>query len=384
MRELIVHEWISRTGGSEKVLDRMVEVFKDAEIVCLWNEDPERYPDRLVRETWIARSPLRGRKALSIPAMLPTWRNISLGDVDRVIVSSHAFSHHIRTSGRLADVPKFVYVHSPARYLWTPEHDGRAGGVALRVAGRPLKALDRRRAAETTEFAANSQFIRERIQRAWDRDARVIYPPVDVERIQAVDDWRDWIAPQEQRIVEALPEDFLLGASRFVPYKRLDLVIAAGEAAGLPVVIAGSGPGAAELEAQAAAASVPVHFVTSPSDELLFVLYQRALALIFPAVEDFGIMPVEAMACGTPVVVNATGGARESVAAPAGGAVVDEFTPAELSRAVDEVLALDRSAVAENARRFGNDRFDSDLVTWVGAGSFSPADGPSDRGTRGN
>jgi glycosyltransferase involved in cell wall biosynthesis len=267
--------------------------------------------------------------------------------------------------------------------LWTPEHDGRAGGVALRVAGRPLKSLDRRRAAETAEFAANSEFIRERIQRAWDRDARVIYPPVDVERIQAVDDWRDRLAPVEQRAVDALPSEFLLGASRFVPYKRLDLVIAAGEAVGLPVVIAGSGTGADQLRAQAETASVPVHFVHSPSDELLFVLYQRALALIFLAVEDFGIMPVEAMACGTPVVVNAIGGARESVAAPVGGTVVDEFSPAELARAVGEVAGLDRDVVAENARRFGNSRFDAELAGWVGTGDSSSADTSSDRRARG-
>ena len=143
----------------------------------------------------------------------------------------------------------------------------------------------------------------------------MIYPPVDVEQIQSVADWRTRLDDEEAAQLAALPSSFLLGASRFIPYKRLDLVIQAGEAADLPVVLAGKGPERAALEAAAERASVPVHFVHAPSWALLFALYQQALLFVFPAVEDFGIMPVEAMAAGAPVLAQAVGGTSESVVA---------------------------------------------------------------------
>lgn len=365
MRDLIVHEWISPTGGSEKVLDRMVGVLPDAQVVCLWDDDPARYPGRTVAESWVAKTPLRGRKALSIPASLAAWRTLDVGDVDRIVVSSHAFAHHARPLRRAVDAQKFVYVHTPARYLWAPELDVRGSGVAVKAVSPLLRGIDRRRASEPSSIAANSRYVRDRIRTSWGRDADVIYPPVDVERIQGVADWRDQLRPDDLAVLETLPASYLMGASRFVSYKRLDLVIDAGEAAGLPVVIAGSGPEEDRLRARASASTVPVLFVHRPSDELLYALLQRAVAFVFPAVEDFGIIPVEAMACGTPVVVNALGGAPESVAAPLGGAVVESFSRNELARAVSEAASLDRALVAEHSRRFSTERFDSELGRWL-------------------
>jgi hypothetical protein len=188
MRDLIVHEWISPTGGSEKVLDRMVGVLPDAQVVCLWDDDPGRYPGRDVAESWVARTPLRGRKALSIPASLAAWRTLDVGEVDRIVVSSHAFAHHARPLRRAVDARKFVYVHTPARYLWAPELDVRGSSAAVRAVSPLLRGIDRRRASEPSVIAANSRYVRDRIRASWDRDADVIYPPVDVERIQSVAD----------------------------------------------------------------------------------------------------------------------------------------------------------------------------------------------------
>jgi glycosyltransferase involved in cell wall biosynthesis len=375
MSTLIVHEWIARTGGSERVLDRMVGVFPDARVLCLWNEDAGRYPHRDVRETWLGRTPLRGHKALALPVSALAWRHAGAAlDVDTVVVSSHAFAHHVRAADHGRAARKFVYVHTPARYLWAPELDHRgARGTAARLAAGPvLRAVDRRRASDDMSIAANSDFVRRRVADAWHRDARVIYPPVDVERLQAVEDWSEQVGADEAAVLDVLPAEFVLGASRFVPYKRLDVVIAAGEAVRLPVVLAGSGPQEPALRERARQARVPVTFVDHPSDALLYALYQRALVLVFPPVEDFGIMPVEAMACGTPVVANAVGGARESVGAPVGGALVEDFGPRELAAAVHAAAGRDRHLVRRQARRFSARRFDAELAGWVGGEVGAP------------
>ena len=130
----------------------------------------------------------------------------------------------------------------PARYVWTREFDARGDNPFARVASQALRPLDRRRAQEGAEFAANSEFVRERIRNAWGVDARVIYPPVQVERIQSVPDWRDRLDGVDAAILEELPEGFLLGASRFIPYKRLERGHRGRRGDRSPVVLAGQGP----------------------------------------------------------------------------------------------------------------------------------------------
>ncbi len=143
--------------------------------------------------------------------------------------------------------------------------------------------------------------MRRRIATAWGVEARVIFPPVEVTEIQRVHNWAARLTGEDSEIFAGLPQGYVLGASRFIPYKRLDLVIRAGEAADRPVVLAGRGPELGRLRCAAAAARVPVTFVDRPSAALLRALYQQAAVFVFPAIEDFGIMPVEAMAAGAPV-----------------------------------------------------------------------------------
>jgi glycosyltransferase involved in cell wall biosynthesis len=215
-------------------------------------------------------------------------------------------------------------------------------------------------------LAANSEYVRQRIKRAWDRDSEVIYPPVDVARIQSVGSWADELGVGDRVIFDRLPLPFLLGASRFVPYKRLDLVIKAGEAADLPVVLAGSGPEERRLREQAAQATVPVHFVLDPSDTFLYALYEAASVLVFPGIEDFGIMPVEAMAVGTPVVVRAIGGGSETVTHGITGAHLAEWAHAEdVKSAVVRASSADREACRHRARAFDVTRFADRLRSWV-------------------
>lgn len=357
MPGLIVHEWLERHGGAERVVDAMMSAFPDADLQVLWNDDPGRYPGRRVLETPLARTPLRGHKALSLPVMPMAWRSLPR-TYDWLLVSSHAFAHHARL--QRADVPKLVYVHSPARYLWVPHLDGRGGHPAARVLAPALRALDRHRAREAVALAANSHYIGRRIASAWGRDSVVIHPPVDVAALSEP----EVLSPAEQRIVDHLPDEFVLGVSRFVPYKRLDVVIATGEAAGVPVVLAGSGPLRDALHDRGAAASVPVRIVDSPSTPMVRALLRRARVVVFPPVEDFGIVPVEAMAAGTPVIANAEGGAPESVVDGLTGVLVHDFEPATLRTAYETARALDPDACRARAAVFSGDAFRARLLDW--------------------
>ncbi|OUE22620.1 D-inositol 3-phosphate glycosyltransferase [Clavibacter michiganensis] len=364
MGGLVVQEWIEKSGGSEKVFDAFAHAFPDADLFTLWNDDPGRFGDRPVRESWIARTPLRRKKPLALPFMPLTWSSVDLSAYEWTLASSHLFAHHLGHGGQ--GTRRHVYVHSPARYLWTPDLDQRGANPLVKAAAPPLRALDRRRAqASGAEVAANSAFVRDRIRVAWDVDAQVIHPPVDASVIRATASWADGLTGSDAALAASLPAEFVLGASRFVPYKRLDLVIRAGEAAGVPVVLAGSGPLAEELRAQADAARVPVTIVPRPSDALLYTLYQRALAYVFPAVEDFGIMPVEAMAAGARVLVSDVGGATESVVDGVTGVHVHDWEGAGLADAVARAATLDPADSVRRSADFDAAVFERRIASWV-------------------
>lgn len=282
-----------------------------------------------------------------------------------MIVSSHLFAHHARFVDQ-PDLPKFVYAHTPARYVWTPHLDERGKGMLAKSASHWLRPIDKARASEAVAIAANSEYVRLRINHAWERDAEVIYPPVDVDRISGRS-WAGALTGSEQALLDGLPSEFILGASRFIPYKRLDLVIDAGARLGQPVVIAGSGPLEERLREHARQAGTPATFIISPSDSLLYALYERATAFVFPAVEDFGIMPVEAMAAGCPVVAVNMGGASETVVEGISGAKSDDQTAGSLASAFERASVLDRALIPRSVRRFASERFENEILGWMEA-----------------
>lgn len=359
---MIVHEWVERWGGAERVLDAMMDAFPDAGVRVLWNDTPV-FDGREVTESWIARTSLRRNKVLALPAMLPTWRMPSSGNPEWMLVSSHLFAHHIKAR---PGTRKLVYAHTPARYIWEPERDHRGDSAMARMASRVLKPIDRRRAAEATSIAVNSRYTGERVARAWEQPSRVIYPPVDTKTLVATDDWRRDLTDHEQRQLDALPETFLLGASRMVDYKRLDRVMQIGAQVKVPVVIAGTGPSHVALRSSAAASGAEVTFIIAPSDAMLRALYAHALAYVFPAVEDFGIMPVEAMACGTPVIANSAGGVRESVEAVGGGVTCEIERWNDWDELLHQATSLDAAAFRQRTQMFSRERFVAQLQDWVG------------------
>lgn len=366
---VIVHEWIEKNGGAERVLAALVDAFPGADVITPWDDAPGALGSATVHESWLARTPLRHSKAAAVPFLLTAWRTLAPAHRPRdwVLVATHLFAHHARLRGAAATAPKLVYAYTPARYIWTPDLDLRGDHPALRLVGRLLKPLDRRRAREALAVAGISRFIAARIAATWGIEAEVIYPPVDVVSIQAVTDWRTRLDPDECALLAGLPEGFLLGASRMVPYKRLDRVIRAGELVDRPVVIAGGGPQEAALRTLARSASVPVSIVDRPSDALLRALYQRCQAFLFLPIEDFGIMPIEAMAAGAMVVVNREGGAAETldVVGHDHGEAVDPDDDDDLARGVKAVLARAHLVPAEATQAFSRERFIDEIRDFV-------------------
>lgn len=360
MSGILVHEWLARTGGSENVFEVLADTFPDAERFALWNDSSGRFTD--VGETWLARTPLRRSKALALPLMPLAWRQLPATDADWVLTSSHLFAHHARFAGAAAQAPKLVYAHTPARYIWVPELDGRGGSVPAKLMSAALKPLDRKRAQEPVAIAANSRFVADRIRETWEREAEVIYPPVAVEDFAEEPSLSD----ADQAVLDGMPSGYLFAVSRWVPYKRLDAAIAAGRASGRPVVLAGEGPDEVRLRAMAEASGVDVRFLHHPSFALLRSLYRRAAALVFAPIEDFGIVPVEAMASGTPVIANAVGGAVESVIDGVTGAhVVDWGSPTELKAAVDRAVRCNADACVRHAEAFRGINFQNKIRSFV-------------------
>ncbi len=352
----MVHEWVSSRAGSEQVFEQLAGLWPDADLYAL-SYDPGVSLDlggRTVHTTLLDRPSLRSRRGLTLPLMPLAWRALGKQDYDLVVTSHHAFaaSNRLTVGGT-----SLAYVHSPARYVWSPEIDGRGAGAALAPARQLLKKYDRSAVRRLTGVAANSAEVADRIRRYWGSDAMVIHPPVDTGYFREAD---------TETAID-MPAEFLLGLGRWIPYKNHDVVIRVAERLGMPAVIAGSGPLAEHLRAVAREARVPVSIVEAPSRPVVRQLLRGASAFVFPTHEDFGMIPVEAMAAGTPVVALGRGGALETVIPGVSGQLVDDHAVEAYASGVEMVRGLDPVACSQSAERFSRAVFADRVRTWVGA-----------------
>jgi glycosyltransferase involved in cell wall biosynthesis len=347
------HEWLPVRAGSEKVFEAMAQTFPDADLYALSREPSVDFDfgGRPLTTTFLDRSAfLRDRRDLTLPLMPLAWRTIPVhGEYDRVLTSSHAC---VKGFPPTRTAEHWCYCHAPMRYAWDPGTDARGWGPVLKPALALLRSWDRRVTEHVDHFAANSEAVRERIRRYYDRDAIVIHPPVDT----------DWYTP-----LPGVERAGALAVSRFIPYKRVDLAIRAAARAEVPLTVAGSGPGEDDLRRVAAELHADVRFEIRPSDERLRELYRRSRALLFPANEDFGIVPVEAQACGTPVVALDEGGTRDTVVDAETGHRVARADVDEFASALRELVSNgDRAdACRQNAERFAVERFKARLRDWI-------------------
>ncbi len=357
MRIAIVHEWFTVWAGSENVVEQIVACFPEADLFALIDFMPDsdraRLRGKTVTTSFIQSLPFARKHYRGFLPLMPlAVARLDVSGYDLVISSSHAVAKGVRTGPGQIHVS---YVHSPMRYAWDLRDlylqeaglDRGIQGILAKWMLHRMRIWDARTAKGVDHFIANSKFVAARICKAYGREATVIYPPVDVESFARHDD----------------KESYYLTASRFVSYKKIDVVVEAF--AGMPdrrLLVIGDGPESAKIHAKA---GPNVTFLGHRAHGDLVHHLQRARAFVFAAEEDFGILPVEAQACGTPVIAFGRGGVTESVqdknADGATGVFFAEQTPAAIRAAVLEFESkaggFSPAACRRNAERFSAARF---------------------------
>lgn len=350
-RVAVTHEWLAVPGGSEKVIEAILRLVPHAEIFCsVYDPAPfdEFITDRPVHPSFIQKIP---KATTQYPKLLPlmdtAFRRFDLSGFDLVISSNHACAKNVRTP---AGVPHVCYCHTPMRYAWDPDFLLQEDlGPAARAIVKPLTAylrrVDARGAKQPTLIAANSSFVAQRVRDWWHRDAEVIHPPVEVERF----------VTRERRVGPDAP---YLVFGRLVPYKRPDAAVEACRKLGRRLVVAGDGRFMEHVRA-VAGDDPNIDIRGRVSDTEADELMATCRALLFPGVEDFGIVPVEAQAAGMPVIALGEGGARDSVQDGITGVLYDDPSADGLAAAIErfESLALDDAALRAHARDFGPEVF---------------------------
>lgn len=367
-RIAVVHDWLVIHAGAEKVVGEILVAFPSADVFTLVDFVPLSQRSFLagksVRTSFIQHLPWARRKYRNyLPLMPLAVEQLDVSAYDLVISSSHAVAKGVLTG---PDQLHVCYCHTPIRYAWDLQHQylkeaGLEKGIKAWMARwllHKIRVWDVRTANGVDHFVANSNFIRRRIHKAYGREAHVIYPPVDVERF----------ALQEAK------EDFYFTASRMVPYKKMPMIVEAFSR--LPdrrLVVIGDGPDMAQCRALA---GPNVLIMGYQSDQVLRDHMQRAKAFVFAAEEDFGITPIEAQACGTPVIAFGKGGALETVrgltAVKPTGLFFEEQTPESLMEAVIQfektgAARIQAQSCRENAERFSSQRFRQEFLDFVTA-----------------
>jgi glycosyltransferase involved in cell wall biosynthesis len=348
VRVALVHDWLTGMRGGEKVLEEICAIYPAAPVYTLVRTPgsvSRAIEEKRILTSFVQALPAAGRRYRSYLPLFPTAVELfDLDGYDLVISSSHCAVKSVIRAPRAVHV---CYCHSPMRYAWDqfnayfgPEQVGRWRSWLLRREMARLARWDASTAHRVDRFVANSAYVAARIHRYYNRGSTIVYPPVDTAFYRPPDDARR-------------PDSSFLIVSALVPYKRLDVAIDACRRLDVPLKIVGRGPEQARLEKLAGSET---QFLGWRTDEEIRNLYRSAAATLLPGVEDFGMVPVEAQACGCPVVALGVGGARETVIDGVTGILAQNESFAE---AVDRCrrTTFDRQVIREHAQRFSRERF---------------------------
>jgi len=353
MQVALVASWLNQYGGAERVLETAHELFPNAPIFTStfhpWTMPPA-YRQWDIRTSFLNRIPLKNQRWL-LPLYPAAFESLDLSGYDTIISITSAFAHGIKTPPGARHI---CYCLTPARFLWNyadyveRERIGRLPRLILPWFVSGLRDWDRRVADRVTQFISISQIVRERVAQCYQRDSTIIYPPVDV---------ANFTVSRERG-------DYFLILSRLVPYKRIDLAVQAFNELGLPLVIAGDGRDRARLQAMA---KPNVRFLGRVSDAERIDLLARCRAFLFPGEEDFGITPLEASACGKPVIAFAAGGALDSIIEGVTGEFFRAPTAESLVAAIRSFddQKFDPLAIRQHAEKFGADVFKEKLSSAI-------------------
>lgn len=366
MKIAIVHDWLVTYAGAERVLEQMLNIFPQADLYSLIDFLPsnqrEFIMDKHVTTSFIQKLPFAKKHYRQyLPLMPLAVEQLDLSAYDIVLSSSHAVAKGVITGPEQLHIS---YVHSPIRYAWDLQHQylkesgldkGLKGWVAKWILHR-IRQWDYRTSNGVDHFIANSRFIAKRILKVYRRESTVIYPPVDAEFF----------------IFNEKKEDFYFTASRMVPYKKIDLIVEAfSQMPDKKLVVIGDGPDFKKIKSISGKNIELLGF--QPSDVLREYM-QRARAFVFAAEEDFGIAPIEAQACGTPVIAYGKGGVRETIKGPEDEFPTGVFFDQQNVDAIKNTVQLfekeyeskiDPRKCRENAMRFSPERFRKELSDFV-------------------
>jgi len=357
LRVALAHDWLIGMRGGERVLELLCGLFPDAPIFTLVYapesiaETIRRHP---VTESWLSRLPgARKNHRYYLPLFPWAMESLRPPAADLTLSLSHCVAKGIRPAPGSRHL---CYCFTPMRYAWVFQEEYFGRNPAKRALLAPmlarLRAWDRRSAERVDGFAAISRHVAERIRRFYGRDADVVYPPVRT----------DYFTPDAARA--SAPGAYDLVISALVPYKRVDLAVRACTRMGRPLKVAGTGP---EMRRLRALAGPCVEFLGWQSDAALRELYRGCRALLFPGEEDFGIVPLEAQACGRPVIAYGRGGALETVVEGRTGLFFRKQTEDAMLAAMEEFPAekWNPAAARAQAERFSPERFIESLTAAI-------------------
>ncbi|MEM8874418.1 MAG: glycosyltransferase [Planctomycetota bacterium] len=367
-RVAIVHDFLYTYAGAERVLEQMLEVFPHADLFSLIDfvpaEKRQFIRNKPVKTSFIQRLPLaKSKHRAYLPLMPLAIEQLNVSDYDVVLSSSYLAAKGVITR---PDQLHISYCHSPPRWAWDLQNQylsesklHRSGPIATpklfmaRALLHYIRNWDVRSATGVDEFLSNSAYVGRRIFKTYRRKSTVLFPPVDTTFFSPGDE-----AQYGER------GDFYVTASRFVPYKRIDLVVEAFKQ--MPdkrLVVIGDGPDRAKIQRIAEEAD-NIKLVGRVDGKQMLHYFRLAKAFVFAAEEDFGIVPVEAMACGTPVIAYGRGGVRESVVEGETGVFFDEQTPQAIADAVhafEDNATIDHAVVRARAEQFSEANFREQL-----------------------
>ncbi len=364
-RVAIVHDWLVNYGGAERVVEELLKIYPEADIFTLVYDEKKMgkiFPKEKVHTSFLQKWPFSTKLYTKYLSFMPkAFESFDLSNYKLVICSSSCCAKGVITPPL---VPHVAYIHTPMRYAWDKyfeykKSSGRLTQYFMEKWMGKIRLWDYVSSQRVDTLIANSNYISRRIKKYWNRESTVVYPPVDVKAMQ----------PNGKA-----PEDFFVVFSRFVPYKRIDLAIQACGNLKKNLVVIGSGSQEKELKKLASQyKDTKITFTGRLSDEDVRDYLQRCRALIFCAEEDFGIIPVEAQACGRPVIAFGKGGALETVINGKTGTFFSHATPDSVERAIvrfeelEKQGAFDATFISQHAHNFSQERFSREIKDAIDA-----------------
>ena len=361
MKKALIHDWFSTYAGAEKCVESFTNIWDDFEIYSLIDFLKGADRDKILKgkcahTSFIQKLPFAKDKYRNYLPLFPlAIEQFDLSGYDVVLSSSHAVAKGVLTHSNQLHI---AYVHTPIRYAWDLYHqylresglDRGLKGILAKYFLHKIRLWDASTANRVDHYVANSRYIARRIKKTYGKPSDVIYPPVDVNKFT----------------LREAKEEFYLTASRMVPYKKIDLIVEAFSQTDKKLLVIGDGPDMAKIKSKA---GKNVELLGFADDETIADLMGRAKAFIFAAEEDFGITPVEAQACGTPVICFGRGGARETVLDGESGLYFMEQNTKELLAAVAKFEQnydkFEPIKIRENSLKFSRARFEAEIKSYV-------------------